>query len=390
MRLHHLLRKKKRKVIGLMSGTSADGIDASLVEIDTSGPHPRIEELGFETRPYPDLLRKKILEASNPAFQNLDEVLRLNMVVGEYFAEAALSMIKKSGYKVDQIDLVGSHGQTVRHLPGEVLRFKKRVRATLQIGEPAVIARRTGIVTVGDFRISDMASGGEGAPLAPLGHFFLFNKRNSSQMILNLGGIANVTVLPANCKFKDVQGFDTGPCNVILDPLTRILFRKRFDPDGKIASSGRVSQELLRNLKRHKYFKMIPPKSTGREDFDEIFIRKILDSDLSKEDVIATASELIVWSIWDAYRRYVQPNQKIKQLIATGGGVHNKHLLQRLSQLFYPVHVITSDKVGYNPDAVESIVFAILAHRTLNGLPGSLERVTGSAENAVLGKICLP
>ena len=390
MKLERLLREKKRKVIGLMSGTSADGIDACLVEIDNSRPGLRIKEIGFRTQAYPEPLRKKILEVSDPAFQNLDEVLRLNVVVGEYFAEAAFSLLRKLGYKCSQIDLIGSHGQTIRHLPQEVLRFKRRVKATLQIGEPAVIARRTGVITVGDFRTSDMVSAGQGAPLAPLGHFFLFNKKTLSQIILNLGGIANFTILPENCQFKDVRGFDTGPCNVILDALTRRLFGKRFDRNGKIASSGKVDQKLLRKLKGHEYFQKTPPKSTGREDFDETFIGRILDSDLSKEDVIATASELIVWSIGDAYRRYVRPSQKAKQVIACGGGVHNRYLLWGLSDLFYPVEVITSDSVGYNPDAVESIVFAILANRTINGLPGSLKRVTGSSKDAVLGKICLP
>jgi len=390
MKLERLLRKKKRKVIGLMSGTSADGIDACLVEISSSRQHLRIKELGFMSQPYPEPLRKKILEVSDPAFQNLDQVLRLNMVVGEYFAKAALSFTRKLGYTCGQIDLIGSHGQTIRHLPQEVLRFKKRVKATLQIGEPAVIARRTGVITVGDFRASDMASGGQGAPLAPLGHFFLFNRKNLSQIVLNLGGIANITVLQRDCELKDVRGFDTGPCNVILDALAKRLFGKRFDRNGKIASSGTVDQKLLRKLKRHEYFQKAPPKSTGREDFDEIFIGRILDSDLSKEDVIATASELIVWSIGDAYRRYVRPSQKAKQVIVCGGGVHNKYLLQRLSDLFYPVEVITSDRVGYNPDGVESIVFAILANQSINGLPGSLKRVTGSTKDAVLGKICLP
>jgi anhydro-N-acetylmuramic acid kinase len=235
-----------------------------------------------------------------------------------------------------------------------------------------------------------MASGGEGAPLAPLGHFFLFNKRAFSQIILNLGGIANFTILPKNCKLEDVWGFDTGPCNVILDTLARTLFGEKFDRYGKIASSGRPNQSLLRELKKHKFFGLTPPKSTGREDFDETFIKGIVDSDLSPEDMIATASELTVWSIWDAYRRYVQPHHKIKQVIVSGGGVHNKYLLNRLCELFYPVEVITSDKAGYDPDAVEAIVFALLANQTINGVPGSLKKVTGSTKDTILGKICLP
>lgn len=390
MNLQYLLTKKKRKIIGLISGTSADGIDACLVEIDSSRPDLKIKELGFETWPYPDPLRKKILQVSDPAFQNLDETIRLNMVVGEYLAEAARSLMSKLDYNSDQIDLISSHGQTIRHLPGAVLRFKKKVKATLQIGELSVIAQRTGVVTVGDFRTSDMARGGEGAPLAPRGHFLLFNKKSFSQIILNLGGIANFTILPKDCKLENVWGFDTGPCNVILDTLTVTLFGKKFDRHGKIASSGRANQNLLKRLKEHKFFGLTPPKSTGREDFDQVFIKKILDSGLLPEDMIATASELIVWSIWDAYRRYVQPHHDIKQVMVCGGGVHNRHLLKRLRELLCPVEVITSDGVGYDPDAVEAIVFALLANQTINGLPGSVKKVTGSTKDTILGKICLP
>ena len=389
-KLDYLLKKKTRKVIGLMSGTSADGIDACLVKIDHARPKARIKELGFKTYPFPEVLRKRILQVSDPAFQNLNEVLRLNMVMGEYFAEAALSLMKRLGYDAKQIDLIGSHGQTIRHLPREVKRFKKRIKATLQIGEPSVIAQRTGVVTVGDFRTADMVAGGQGAPLAPLGHFLLFGKDNYPQMVLNLGGMANFTILPKNCRLKEVWGFDTGPCNVILDALARLLFRKKFDRDGKMASAGRVNQNLLKKLKKHKYFRKTPPKSTGREDFDEIFIKRILDSRLLPEDLIATACELIVWSIWDAYRRYVKPHYKIKRLIVSGGGAHNKYLLRRLSDLFYPVEVVISAKAGYHPDAVEAIVFALLANQTINELPGGLKRVTGANKDSILGKICVP
>ncbi len=389
-KLQALLNRRRRKVIGLMSGTSADGIDACLMQIDRIGQKLKIKELGFKTYPFTENLKKRILKISDPGFQNLDEVLRMNMVMGEYFAQAALSLIKRLGYKTKQIDLIGSHGQTVRHLPHKVLRFKKKVRATLQIGEPSIIAQRSGIITVGDFRTADMASGGEGAPLSPLGHFFLFNNKICSQMVLNLGGIANFTILPKNCKLKDVWGFDTGPGNVILDNLTRKLFKKRFDQNGRIASSGKVNDNLLKKLKKHNYFRLSPPKSTGKEDFGEKFVKKILDSKISPEDMIATASELVVWSIWDAYQRFIKPHHKIERMILCGGGAHNKYLLKRLSDLFYPVKVITSDGVGYNPDFVEAMIFALLANQTIDQVPGSLKKVTGAQKDAILGKICLP
>ena len=389
-KLQNLLKKRKRKVIGLMSGTSADGIDACLVQIDGTGLKLKIKELGFKTYAFADDLRKRILQISDPGFQNLDEALRMNMVMGEFFASAALSLLRGSGFKAKQIDLIGTHGQTIRHLPQEVIRFKKKVKATFQIGEPSVIAQRTGIVTVGDFRTSDLASGGQGAPLAPLGHFFLFNTKAFSQMILNLGGIANFTILPENCGLKDVWGFDTGPCNMLLDNLTRRLFKKEFDTNGKIASRGRINNGLLKRLKGHKYFRLSPPKSTGREDFGEMFIKMILKSKISPQDMITTSSELVIWSIIDAYRRYVKSRHNIKQMIVCGGGAHNKFLLQRLNELFYPAEVITSDRMGYNPDAVEAIVFALLANQTIDQVPGSLKKVTGANKDVILGKICLP
>ena len=389
-KLQALLNKKKRKVIGLMSGTSADGIDACLVQIERTGSKLKIKELGFKTYPFDENLKKRILQISDPGFQNLDEALRMNMVMGEFFASAVLSLLKKSGYEAKQIDLIGTHGQTIRHLPQEVIRFKKKIKTTFQIGEPSVIAQRTGVITVGDFRISDVASGGQGAPLAPSGHFFLFNEKTYSQMVLNLGGIANFTILPENYKLKDVWGFDTGPCNVLLDNLTRRLFKKKFDKNGKIASRGKVNNSLLKRLKGHKYFRLSPPKSTGREDFDEIFTKEILDSKITPEDMVATASELIVWSIMDAYRRYVRPRHNIKQMIVCGGGAHNEYLIHRLAELFYPAEVITSDRVGYNPDAVEAIVFALLANQTIDQVQGSLKKVTGANKDVILGKICLP
>jgi anhydro-N-acetylmuramic acid kinase len=389
-KLQNLLKKKKRKVMGLISGTSADGIDVCLMQIDRIGLKLKVKELDFKTYPFAEDLKKRILQISDPCFQNLDEALRMNMVLGEYFARAALSLLRELGYKPEQIDLIGSHGQTIRHLPREVLRFKKRVKATYQIGEASVIARRTGVVTVGDFRTSDLASGGEGAPLAPLGHFFLFNSKIHSQLVLNLGGIANFTILPKNCELKDVWGFDTGPCNVLMDSLTRGLFKKKFDQDGKIASRGKVNDNLLKKLKRHRYFRSSPPKSTGREDFNEIFLKIILKSNIPPEDKMATSSELVVWSIWEAYRMFVKIHHKINRLIVCGGGAHNKYLLKKISEQFSPIEVIVSDKLGYNPDSVEALIFALLANQTIDELPGSLKKVTGAHKDTILGKICLP
>ncbi len=377
-----------------MSGTSADGIDACLVKIDDTKTKLKVKTLGCKTYKFPQELHKKIIQISDPSYQNLDEVLRLNMVLGEYFAHAVFSATKAFGYKIEEIDLIGSHGQTVRHLPDRERRFGKKIRATLQIGEPSVIASKTGKVTVGDFRSGDLARGGQGAPLTPYTHYLLFGDKRISRMVINIGGIANVTVLPKRGKETDIFAFDTGPGNMIVDSLTRKIHGKRFDNGGKIASSGKVNSDLLNRLKREKYFGKKPPKSCGRENFGEEFISKTLiwakRLRIKWEDVIATASELTVWSIFDAYEKSVKPKNKLNQVLLSGGGVHNKYFLKRLKLLFDPIEVKSVQELGVDPDFLEAISFAILANQTIQERPASFKRTTGAKRPGILGKICLP
>ena len=401
-KLHNLLKKKSRLVVGLMSGTSADGIDACLVEIHNTNPKdpaPRgknlkVKPIGYRTYKFPQEVQQKIIQVSDPSYQNLDEVLRLNMALGEYFAQAVFSLVKDLGQKMDKIDLIGSHGQTVRHLPDFEKRFGQKVRATLQIGELAVIASKTGRVTVGDFRTGDIALGGQGAPLTPYVHFLLFGDKRISRMVVNVGGIANVTVLPKAGKQNDIFAFDSGPGNMIVDNLTKKLYKKNFDPDGKIASSGKVNFDLLNKLKEDEYFYKKPPKSCGRENFGEEFVSNILNRAkklrMKSEDIITTASELSVWSILDAYEKFVKPKIKLNQVLLSGGGVHNKYFLKRLKFLFHPIKVMSTQELGQDPDFLEAISFAILANQTIEGEPVSFKMTTGANKPGILGKICLP
>ena len=393
-KLNRLLRKKNRLVVGLMSGTSADGIDACLVRIDNRKRNPNATPLGCKTYKFPPKLQQKIIQVSDPSCQNVDEILRLNMVLGEYFGRAVFSVTRAFEYKMDKIDLIGSHGQTVRHLPEGKKRFGRNDKATLQIGEPSVIASRTGVVTVGDFRAGDMARGGQGAPLAPYVHYLLFGDKRFARMVINIGGIANVTVLPGRGKEKDIFAFDTGPGNMIVDGLTRKIYGKRFDKGGKIASSGRVNSDLLNRLKRNNYFGKRPPKSCGRENFGEEFVSKILiwakRQRMKGEDIIATASELSVWSILDAYEKFVEPKAKPDQVLLCGGGVHNRYFFGKLRVLFSPVRVTSVRELGVDPDFLEAISFAILANQTIEGKPVSFEKTTGAKKLGVSGKICLP
>jgi anhydro-N-acetylmuramic acid kinase len=393
-KLFNLIKNKNRLVVGLMSGTSADGIDACLVQIDNTKTNLNVKTIGCKTYKFPQEVQQKIIQISDPSYQNLDEVLRLNMALGEYFAKAVFSVVKASGYDMKKIDLIGSHGQTVRHLTDLEKRFGKKVRATLQIGEPSVIASRTGVVTVGDFRTGDIAMGGQGAPLTPYIHFLLFRDEKNSRLVVNIGGIANLTVLPKNGEVEDISAFDSGPGNMIVDNLTRKIYKKNFDRDGKIASSGKVNFDLLNKLKEDEYFYKRPPKSCGRENFGEEFVGKILNWGrklrLAPEDIITTASEFSVWSILDAYGKFVKPKIKVNQVLLSGGGVHNKYFLKRLKFLFYPIKVMSTQELGQDPDFLEAISFAILANQTIEGKPVSFRKTTGAKRPGVLGKICLP
>jgi len=388
--------------VGLMSGTSGDGIDACLVKIDNTNPKDpasrgknlKVKPIGCKIYKFPQEVQQKIIQISDPSYQNLDEVLRLNMALGEYFAQAVFSVVKAFGYEMNKIDLIGSHGQTVRHLPGWTKKFGKKVRATLQIGEPAVIASKTGVITVGDFRTGDIALGGQGAPLTPYVHFLSFGDQKRARMVVNIGGIANFTVLSKAGKVDDIFAFDSGPGNMIVDDLTRKIYRKNFDKDGKFASSGKVNSDLLNKLKEDEYFSKRPPKSCGRENFGEGFVSKILNRAkklrMKPEDIITTASELSVWSILDAYEKFVKPKIKLNQVLLSGGGVHNKYFLKRLKFLFHPIKVMSTQELGQDPDFLEAISFAILANQAIEGKPVSFRKTTGAKKPGVLGKICLP
>jgi len=389
-KLSSLSKKKELLVAGLISGTSADGIDACLVKIKEVKGDLKIKPSGFKTYKYPPLLRAKIFELYQNKNHNLDDLIRLNMLLGKEFAKAVIDLCKKLKIKIKKVDLIGTHGQTIRHLP-QITKFcGEKTKGTLQIGEPSVIAVRTGIITVGDFRTKDLAVGGEGAPLSPLAHFHLFKNKDLSRAVLNIGGIANITLLPKRCKIEDVFAFDSGPGNVLIDGLVNRLYKKKYDRNGKIALKGKVNQALLNKLKTNSYFKRRPPKSTGRQDFEK-GLRHILNfKRIPKEDIIATVSELTCWSIFHSYKRWVEPKTRIDQLIICGGGAYNRYITKRLSLLFHPVKLVSSDKIGFIPDQIEAICFAILAYLTIKDKPGNLKKVTGAEKELRLGKICLP
>lgn len=378
--------RKERLVIGLISGTSADGVDAALVRIIGREPE-RVETIAFLTLPYPDEIREVVLRVSHDG--DVEMLCRLNFALGERFAEAALQAAEIAGLSMRQVHLIGSHGQTVRHLPSG--------GGTLQIGEPAVIAYRTGVPVVSHFRGKDMAAGGQGAPLVPLVDWLLLRHARKSRLALNIGGIANITVLPAGATPEDVFAFDTGPGNMLIDGAVRHFSggKQAFDRDGTWARRGRVDRRLLGWLMSHPFLRQPPPKSTGREMFGAAFLQKVLSraerQAIAPYDVVATLTAWTAESIADAVRRFIMPKVgHVDEIILSGGGANNPTLMAMLGERLKPIPLRRSDDVGIPADGKEAVSFAVLAHRTVMGLAGNLPSATGASTSVILGSLTLP
>ena len=363
--------------IGLMSGTSMDGIDAALVNF---GDH-ECDVLTTSMFEYPDDLRADLLAASRqPAQCTVDKIGQLDRWIGECFRDAALDLIARSNYGAASIAAIGSHGQTLRHQPRAARPF------TMQIGDPNVVAYGTGITTVADFRRRDVVAGGEGAPLAPAFHHWLFADDARNIAVLNIGGIANVTMLmPAS---SHVIGFDTGPGNSLLDGWIRSHRDQPYDEDGTWGAAGTVNELLLGHMLADPYFKQPPPKSTGFEYFNGGWVRTKIaslgDATVSTTDVQATLAELSARTIATSILSFAPD---IDDVLVCGGGTHNGDLMHRLRSYLSGVKVATTDEFGLHPDWVEAAAFAWLAKRRLDGKPGNMPEVTGAAEAQVLGAV---
>jgi len=365
-----------RRIVGLMSGTSGDGVDAALVALTGSGTHTRAALLAFETVPFPEELKHGIFgldEAGTPALTDL------NVRLGELFAEAALAVIAKAGLTAADVHLVGSHGHTARHHPR---------RATLQLGEAAIIAEETGLPVISDFRARDVAAGGEGAPLVPLVDWLLFRAEDCTRGLLNIGGIANLTVVTPS--LDAVFAFDAGPGNMPLDLVSHAAWGEPFDRDGTRAAAGTVDPTLLAKLLCDPFFAEPPPKSTGRQTFGRAFVAPLLARCRGREaDLIATLTALTAEAVAESYRRFVVPRSGIEELVVSGGGIHNRTLVGHLTRCFAPIPVRSLAELGMDPDAKEAVAFAVLANQTLFANPGNLPAATGARGPRILGKITL-
>lgn len=392
VQLEKLRKKKKKIVVGLMSGTSVDGVDTAIVEISNNGFRTKIKQIAFDCHKYPSKLKQFILKNSDPATARLDEIAKLNFLLGRYFADAVIKTCKRYNITISNVDLIGSHGQTIFHSPKKSKLFGKSIFATMQIADPSVIAKLTGITTVGDFRIADIAVGGTGAPLVPYFDFVFFKSKNKNIGVLNIGGIANITVIPKNATLENIFAFDTGPGNMMLDYMARKFFNLQYDKNGKIAASGEINYNLLNYLMHHKYLRIKPPKSCGREIFGENFIKEILSKykNTSKEDILTTFTEFVAKSIYNSYENFIKSTVILDEIIVSGGGIHNNYLINSLQNYFRPVAIKKLESLGYSSDAKEAICFAFLANETINSNTGNIPGATGANKKTILGKICLP
>jgi anhydro-N-acetylmuramic acid kinase len=396
------MKKKPMIVAGVMSGTSADGINVALIHIN--GPRRSRETntqsrksfqlIGHAEYSYPKKVRTAVLAAMNAPRASVADLARLNFLLGELYADAILAT--QHQLRV-QADLIGCHGQTLYH-QGEPARFLgRKLAATWQTGEPAIIAAKVGAPVVSDFRPADLAAGGKGAPLVPFLDYILFRDAHTGRIVQNIGGIANLTALPAGATLSQVIAFDTGPGNMVIDAVTDHLFHQPFDRGGRIAASGKVHDEVIHKMLQHDFFRKPPPKTAGREEFGRDFLREFLQAcgRRPKPDIVATATALTAKSIADAIRRYSAQNpthKRFQEMILSGGGAKNSTLVSMLTVELTSLglRLRFSDEFGLPSAAKEAVAFAILAHETWHRRASNVPSATGAKHPAILGKISYP
>jgi anhydro-N-acetylmuramic acid kinase len=380
-------------VLGLMSGTSADAIDVALAKISGAPPHLSAQLLNHTSINFPQVLRKEILRVAEQQPISAGELSQLNFRLGEIFAEAALTACKRFCVVARKIALIGSHGQTIFHQGKPVPYLGRPTASTLQIGEASIIAARTKITTVADFRPADIAQGGQGAPLVPYADYLLYRHATLGRISLNLGGIANVTVLSPNAKPSHVFAFDTGPANMLIDALVQHFThgRQRYDKNAALAQTGRAIPALVNELMKDPYLRLAPPKSTGREYYGRAYVKNLLSAGrrhhAKPADLIRAATILTALSIVDALHRFVLPKHKIDQLIVSGGGARNPLILAQLAAALPQIEIVPSAQLGVPEEAKEAFAFALMAYETFHQRPANLPSATGAQGPAILGKI---
>ncbi len=378
-------------VAGVMSGTSADGINVAIVRVLGRGVSFRFSLLAEAQFAYPAAVRKAVLAVMNAPAASVPDISRLNFLLGELYADAVLKTKKRHG--IQKLELIGCHGQTIYHQGEAAAYLGTPVAVTWQTGEGAVVAQRAGVPVVSDFRPADMAAGGKGAPLVPMLDYIVYRHRTRGRILQNIGGIGNLTAVPAGAKLEDLIAFDTGPGNMVVDACMEKLYGKRYDKDGHIASMGKALDNIVSEMMRNPYFKQKPPKTAGREEFGAEYVQRFLRrcGRARKEDVIATATALTVRSIVESVQGFVlkKKGASYKDFVVAGGGSRNGTMMRLLAAELKPLGLGMRDssEFGVPAESKEAIAFAVLAYLTWNRQPGNVPAATGAKKAAILGKI---
>lgn len=377
---------KFKYVIGVNSGTSVDSVDIALVKIKGFGLDTELRVLKYHEYKYPECIKNLIFECFSNSSSTVEKICSLNFILGRFYAQKIIDFIKSSSEK--KIDLIGSHGQTVYHIPTNKKLCSISAKSSLQLGDPSVICALTGIDTVGEFRYGDIALGGDGAPLVPYLDYILFRSDKKSRLLINIGGISNLTFLEKGCSKDEILAFDTGPGNILIDLSMKILFNKDFDKDGYTAYKGKFDKEIFDILKKaDKFFCRKPPKSTGREYYNYMFLEKVLNErKFLREDIINTLTYYTYFTIRYNVENFI--NKNIDEVYITGGGSKNMYLMELLREFFGKDKIKKFEFFGINECNKEAVLFAVLANEAINRSPANIPTVTGSKNYVVLGKIC--
>ena len=391
MSLQHLLEKKRKLVIGLMGGTSADGVDAALVQIDGYGSETKVKQMGYVSIPFEDAVRERILKISQGDFGGSRELARMNALLGQLYMEACTRLCHVAGIPFEKVDLIGSHGQTVYHQPQKERYLGREVATTYQLGDVSILCEEIGAPVVSDFRVRDMAAGGQGAPLVPYTEYLLYRKKDEDVALQNIGGMGNVTFLPGGGQMSQLIAFDTGPGNVLIDAVVAKISdgKVRYDDGGRMAAEGHVSKELLRWLMDDGYLRQAPPKTTGREKYDLSYQQKLYQKANSlgvmEYDLLATVTRYTAETIAYALRNHLP--RLPQTLVLGGGGSYNQTLVSQIRELLPEVQVVCNEELGWNGDAKEAVAFAILANETIHGQCNNAPAATGALHPVIMGKI---
>ena len=391
--LQQMMTKDTRLICGIMSGTSVDGIDVAVARISGGGRGTRVEVVAYTETYYPEEVQQLVFSNAEASTSNVNDICVLHTAIAHLYADAVKELCEEAGMNVQSIDLIGIHGQTIHHLPEPTQIGRHLVRSSLQIGSGPTLAALLGVPVLSDFRAADLAVGGQGAPLVPYVDYLLFRSSEEHRVMVNIGGISNITWLGAGCSEDDVIAFDAGPGNMIVDALVRKLYGREYDEGGAIARSGRVNPDLLAWMRGHEFFRLEPPKTAGREIFGTEFVGNFLQiaTELDVQapaDMIATASECTVQSIVGAARA-INPKSESFDLYLCGGGARNQFFREGLTFSLPHARMKQLSELGVDADAKEAVSFAVLANEWLQGNAANMPRVTGARRKVILGCLSL-